>query len=94
MWSKMLFYMMTNPPGIVLSLLPAPQQAILAMDMEKSFAALYNPDGKKLVKEPASLEKTDDEEEENEETDVDEEEAVDDEEDEDEYDDYESEDDE
>jgi hypothetical protein len=42
MWSKMLFYMMVNPPGIVLSLLPAPQQALLSMDLEKSYAALYS----------------------------------------------------
>lgn len=33
---------MVNPPGIVLSLLPAPQQALLSMDLEKSYAALYS----------------------------------------------------
>ena len=32
---------MINPPAIVLSLLPAPQQAILSMDLDKSYAALY-----------------------------------------------------
>jgi hypothetical protein len=41
MWGKILFYMMVNPPGIVLSLLAAPQQAILSIDFEKSFSALY-----------------------------------------------------
>ena len=34
---------MANPPGIISSLLPAPQQAILNADMEKSYAALYRP---------------------------------------------------
>ena len=43
MWSKTLFYLMANPPGIISSLLPAPQQAILNADMEKSYAALYRP---------------------------------------------------
>lgn len=43
MWSKILFYLMANPPGIISSLLPAPQQAILNADMEKSYAALYRP---------------------------------------------------
>lgn len=36
--------MMVNPPGIVLSLLPAPQQAILNLNWEKSYAALYSSD--------------------------------------------------
>lgn len=44
MWSKIAFYMMSNPPGVVSSLLPAPQQAILNADLEKSYAALYRPD--------------------------------------------------
>jgi len=36
--------MMSNPPGIVASLLPAPEQAILNANLEKSFATLYRPD--------------------------------------------------
>lgn len=43
-WSKVAFYMISNPPSIVSSLLPAPQQAILNADLEKSYAALYRPD--------------------------------------------------
>lgn len=35
------FYLLKDPPGILLSLLPAPQQAILSFDMEQSRAALY-----------------------------------------------------
>lgn len=50
MWSKTLFYMLSNPPGVISSLLPAPQQAILNADMEKSYAALYHPDEEKKEK--------------------------------------------
>jgi len=42
-WFKILFYMMVNPPAVVSSLLPAPQQAILNADIEKAYAILYNP---------------------------------------------------
>jgi hypothetical protein len=42
-WSKQLFFMCSFPPGIVLSLLPAPQQAILNMDVSKAYGALYAP---------------------------------------------------
>jgi hypothetical protein len=42
MYAKILFYMMSDPPGIIKSLLPAPQQAILDMDMKKSYFALYS----------------------------------------------------
>jgi hypothetical protein len=38
---KQLFYATSNPPGILLSLLPAPQQAILKFDDEESRLALY-----------------------------------------------------
>lgn len=38
---KQLFYMIGKPPGILLSLLPAPQQAIMAFDMAKSMRAIY-----------------------------------------------------
>lgn len=73
MWSKVLFYMMINPPSIVLSLLPAPQQAILDFDVDKSYAALYNPngvDGEPVRKPSADNEEDeDDDDEEDEETD-------------------------
>jgi hypothetical protein len=38
---KQLFYATSNPPGILLSLLPAPQQAILKFNDEESRLALY-----------------------------------------------------
>lgn len=41
MLAKVLFYMFLNPPGIVLSLLPAPQQTMLSMDEEEAYVALY-----------------------------------------------------
>lgn len=44
MWSKIIFYMLSNPPGIVSSLLPAPEQAILNANLEKSYNILYRPD--------------------------------------------------
>lgn len=50
MWSKIAFYMMVNPPGVVSSLLPAPQQAILNADIDKSYAALYRPDAEETDK--------------------------------------------
>ena len=49
MWTKIIFYMMSNPPGIVASLLPAPEQAILNANFEKSFATLYRPDEQAAV---------------------------------------------
>ncbi|CAJ1952356.1 unnamed protein product [Cylindrotheca closterium] len=39
--AKVLFYMFHNPPGIVLSLLPAPQQTMLSMDEDEAYVALY-----------------------------------------------------
>ncbi|KAL3934777.1 MAG: hypothetical protein SGBAC_009573 [Bacillariaceae sp.] len=42
-FTKIMFYMVHKPPGIVLSLLPAPQQAMLNMDEEKEYVALYGP---------------------------------------------------
>jgi hypothetical protein len=68
-WSKQLFYMCSFPPGVVLSLLPAPQQAILNMDMEKAHAALYAPEEQIATKERAAAPKVEEEE------DVEEEEA-------------------
>jgi nucleosome binding factor SPN SPT16 subunit len=90
MWSKILFYMITDPPSFVLSLLPAPQQAILALDMEKSFAALYSPGEEKLAEKSAPKPDADEEEEEEEqdveEDEDDEEEEGEEDEDDEEYD--------
>ena len=73
MWSKILFYMMSNPPGIVLSLLPAPQQAILSFNMEKAYTALYATEAEKA--EIASrFQHTNDEDEDEDEDDEEEEE--------------------
>lgn len=49
MWFKTIFYMMSNPPLILLSFLPAPQQAILSMDLKKSVVALYGEEGAKSM---------------------------------------------
>jgi hypothetical protein len=38
---KQLFYILLNPPGIVLSLLPAPQQTMLSIDIDKAYQTLY-----------------------------------------------------
>jgi hypothetical protein len=38
---KQVFYAMAHPPGILLSLLPAPQQAILSFRESESLKALY-----------------------------------------------------
>jgi hypothetical protein len=54
-WSKVLFYSMVDPPGIVLSLLPAPQQAILSMNMEQSYAALYSTEEEKVATQQAAV---------------------------------------
>ena len=59
--------MMVNPPGIVLSLLPAPQQAILSFDAKKAYATLYSTEEEKAAmatKLQVSEEDSDDEEEE------------------------------
>ena len=44
---KQIFFLMSNPPGIFLSLLPAPQQALLNFDMEKAYNALYQTEQEK-----------------------------------------------
>ena len=41
--------MLSNPPLVLLSFLPAPQQAILSVDIEASLVALYGEDGAKQV---------------------------------------------
>ena len=43
---KQVFYACANPPGILLSLLPAPQQVILNFDIEKAEQALYGVEAK------------------------------------------------
>eukprot|EP00934_Nitzschia_sp_Nitz4_P003778 Nitzschia sp. Nitz4//scaffold12_size214221//201143//202157//NITZ4_001538-RA/size214221-exonerate_protein2genome-gene-0.59-mRNA-1//1//CDS//3329535134//3768//frame0 len=59
LWTKTLFYMMTNPPPVVSSLLPAPQQVILNIDLDEAYETLY---GKKVVTEGEDQEEVDDEE--------------------------------
>lgn len=41
--------MMSHPPLILLSFLPAPQQAILSVDNEAACIALYGEDGAKTI---------------------------------------------
>ena len=64
MWSKTLFYMIANPPGIVLSLLPAPQQAILIFNAEKSYSALYSTEEERAHQEAALKSEVEEKEEE------------------------------
>ena len=45
---KQLFYTLGEPPGIFLSLLPAPQQAIMSLDYGSVMRGLYGEDGKVL----------------------------------------------
>jgi hypothetical protein len=52
--SKQLFFMCSFPPGIVLSLMPAPQQALLSMDVTKAYAALYAPEEQVATKKRAA----------------------------------------
>jgi hypothetical protein len=54
-WSKQLFFMFMFPPSIVLSLLPAPEQAILNMDVTKAYGALYAPEEQVATKKPAAV---------------------------------------
>ena len=87
-WTKIIFYMLSNPPLILLSFLPAPQQAILSVDMEASCVALYGEDGLKAIlgesmsskkKEESTISVEEDEESDVEESDADEESEVEDE---------------
>ncbi len=41
---KQLFYTIGEPPGILLSLLPAPQQAIMSCDFDSSLKSVYGDD--------------------------------------------------
>ena len=65
-WLKTLFYAMSDPPGLFLSLLPAPQQAILSLDEDESYEALYQPGGRRPVAGEAGGETESDEEEDDE----------------------------
>jgi len=56
MWFKVIFYMLSNPPSILLSFLPAPQQAILSVDLKSSCVALYGEDGAKNILKQLGLE--------------------------------------
>jgi len=56
MWFKVIFYMLSNPPSILLSFLPAPQQAILSVDLKMSCVALYGEDGAKNIFKQLGLE--------------------------------------
>lgn len=87
-WTKIIFYMLSNPPLILLSFLPAPQQAILSVDLEASCVALYGEDGAKAIlgesmtskkKEKSTISVEEDEESDVEESDVEEESEVEDE---------------
>lgn len=59
--------MMVNPPGIVLSLLPAPQQAILSFDADNAYAALYSTEEEKAAMATNQLQVSEDDDEEEEE---------------------------
>lgn len=48
--------MLSNPPSILLSFLPAPQQAILSVDLKSSCVALYGEDGAKNILKQLGLE--------------------------------------
>jgi hypothetical protein len=41
---KQLFYTIGEPPGILLSLLPAPQQAIMSCDYDSALKSVYGDD--------------------------------------------------
>jgi len=42
-YMKVLFYMLYNPPRIILSLLPAPEQTMLSLDEDEAYVTLYGP---------------------------------------------------
>lgn len=44
MWKELLYLLLRNPPGIVLSLLPAPQQAMLALSDDEAMRLIYGED--------------------------------------------------
>ncbi|KAL7580266.1 hypothetical protein ACA910_013001 [Epithemia clementina (nom. ined.)] len=42
-WKQLLYTLMIDPPGILLSLLPAPQQTIFHLDTQSAMQSLYGP---------------------------------------------------
>ena len=79
-WLKTAFYFLSDPPKLLLALLPAPQQTILGVSFEESYAAIY---GSSSSSHSPSSEEEDDGEEEEEEDDDESEYEDDDEEEED-----------
>ena len=59
-----LFFSLSNPPGIFLSLLPAPQQALLNFDIEKAYNALYKTEQEKAREAAIAAEESSTDEEE------------------------------
>ena len=55
---KQLFFLCLHPPGIVLSLLPAPQQALLSMDDAASYKVLYQTEEERLKEEKESTQRS------------------------------------
>ena len=58
---KQIFYAMADPPSIFLSLLPAPQQAILSFRESHAWKALYGIDDDKMELSDNASEDEDDE---------------------------------
>lgn len=59
-WKEMLYIALRNPPAIILSLLPAPQQAMLALSDDDAMRLIYGEDAP-----VAQVEDDDDEEDDN-----------------------------
>lgn len=68
---KQLFYTVGKPPAILLSLLPAPQQAIMSLNYGEAMADLYGKEGVSLRAASARIEEDDEVDEEEEEEDWD-----------------------
>ena len=70
MWKELLYLLLRNPPGIVLSLLPAPQQAMLALSDDEAMRLIYGDDAPVAVvddeESDADIPEWDDEEDEEE----------------------------
>ena len=84
---KQLFYALGHPPGIFLSLLPAPQQAIMSLDYNAAMRDLYGEDATNSLIDSEEDDNDDNEEENNDDDDV-EDDSESDFDDDDEYDDY------
>ena len=76
---KQAFFVLSDPPGIFLSLLPAPQQALLNFDMEKAYNALYQTEKQKAAEAAKAVSDMEEAEDEKDKADEDVEEASDDE---------------